>query len=112
MTFLERGPTINPSSYFKLFWDIFLINFVLLLVFYIPIKATFDMTFTELVGNNFTIVIPFILLLDIFINLNTGFFNKGRLITNRKIIFFNYLRKYCILDLVNLIYFFYFKLKN
>ena len=90
----------------KIFWDfiIFLIN--ILLLFISPIEISFNVSLkyvssldnpAELQKNMDTSLI-FIYLFDVIIQLNTGYYKKGRLITNRSNIIRNYFKTKFISD--------------
>lgn len=57
----------------------------------IPLLIAFNMEHKEILGSSIThFILIGILILDIFINLNTAVFKKGIISNNRKIIFHNY----------------------
>ncbi|OMJ77300.1 hypothetical protein SteCoe_23124 [Stentor coeruleus] len=89
---------IKPESLFKLFWDICCISITIAQSFLIPYIITFAigvsyeiMTYLEMSN--------ILLIIDIPISLNTCFYKKGKLITERMLIMKHYLRNYFITDI-------------
>lgn len=89
---------IKPESLLKLFWDICCIAITISQGFIIPYMLSFAyevsyeiITFLE-VSNIF-------LILDIPISLNTCFYKKGKLVTERVLIMKHYFRTYFVLDI-------------
>ncbi|KAL4489395.1 hypothetical protein ABPG72_002691 [Tetrahymena utriculariae] len=72
-------PKINPLGQFRIIWDIFVGTSTLYLFFAISVSLSFG----------------------IFIDLNTGFYQQGILIKNRKTAALNYLKQYFIFDFVS-----------
>ncbi len=74
---------------------------ILCIVFLIPLHLSFGISYQELINNSFLIFLcPIILILDILINLNTGFFDKGNSIVSRKEILKNFFKKNLFFDLI------------
>lgn len=48
-----------------------------LMIFYIPIHVIYGIPFIQLIALQICIIVPIFLLLDIMINLLTGYFEKG-----------------------------------
>ncbi|KAL4480339.1 hypothetical protein ABPG74_020855 [Tetrahymena malaccensis] len=77
-TLINSIPIIQPSNIIKLFWDLFNMLTVLIFIFFLPIKIIFDFNFTQLLSQQFLCLISVSLILDVVININTGYFEKGQ----------------------------------
>ena len=107
--FLKKIPIINPGQKFKIFFDFLMVlgNFILLL--YYPLQVAFDISVIapdetiNLIQQVIEIYIIAIFSLGILIKCNTGFYKKGKLITNRTEILGNYIKKEFIIDTLFLI---------
>ncbi|KAL4456598.1 hypothetical protein ABPG74_000705 [Tetrahymena malaccensis] len=76
---------IQPESFFKLAWDVFMVLFNIIFIAYIPLYHIFLDLFPESL-NKYTFYIKIcmvILLLEIFVNLNSGIFKNGLVIKDR-----------------------------
>ncbi|CAG9325786.1 unnamed protein product [Blepharisma stoltei] len=91
---------IHAESYWKLVWDVFIFLDLLSQGIYVPFSISFDITTTGLLVY-YDFVISLALLTDIIFNFNTGYFKKGTLIMNRKLIAFHYLKSWFMLDLLS-----------
>ncbi|KAL4490070.1 hypothetical protein ABPG73_021114 [Tetrahymena malaccensis] len=76
---------IQPESFFKLAWDFFMVLFHIIFIAYVPLYHVFLDLFPEYFNEQaFSIQICLmILLLDIFVNLNSGIFKNGLVIKDR-----------------------------
>lgn len=106
----KHAKTVDPDCFFKSFWDslhLFVLSFYF---FKIPVEMSFNVDifavlrdeseiFAEIL-RNFTF---FFLLLDILLNFNTGYYNKGSLVLNYKKIAKKYVRNSFVLDVVSFI---------
>jgi len=72
---------------------------IIILLFLIPIDCSFNQNLEE----NVKVFILIFLLADIFMNLNTGSYNKGFLVKKRKIILMNYLKNGLLPDLLTFV---------
>lgn len=61
----------------------------------------FNFFFYELLSKSFLIIIPTFLLIDIVVNLNTGYFLKGQVIKNRISIIEKYVKKNFLTDIIS-----------
>ena len=91
--------TIHPFRKFKICWDLFLFLNTLFLFFYVPFTIGFEWGSTE-IGDNIEISELVILLLDIFLTLNTSYVENGILIRDRFKICSLYIKENLILDLL------------
>ncbi|EAR88843.3 cyclic nucleotide-binding domain protein (macronuclear) [Tetrahymena thermophila SB210] len=76
---------IQPESFFKLAWDIFMVFFNIAFIAYVPLYHVFLELFPEHF-NQYALCIKIclvILLLEIFVNLNSGIFKNGLVIKDR-----------------------------
>ncbi|CAG9325145.1 unnamed protein product [Blepharisma stoltei] len=91
---------IHAESYWKLTWDIFILFSLILQGIYVPFAISFDVASAGfLIYYDFIVSLAFIV--DIIFNFNTGFFKRGILIMNRKLIAWNYLKTWFILDILS-----------
>jgi hypothetical protein len=99
---------ISPDSTCKLVWDIWELFVLVLNVFYIPMKLSFDIDVKNSVVMEilFDIVPLITFIIEILINFNLQFYKEGRIHTNRKVIIQNYMKGKFILDLLVVIPFF------
>ena len=91
-----------PDSFIKIFWDFVILSLLVINVFYIPLKISFDNTIG--VTNYLLIFLEdlpsYAFLCDIFMNFNTAYYSKGKLNCKRSKIFKHYLRGNLIWDLL------------
>lgn len=99
---IQQIPVFEPSSNLRLFWDILQLCAISIFVFFIPIHLTFNLELNQLGSSHLTESCSLLILFDFLVSLNTGFFYKGRRITNRYHIFKHYLQT-SVLDLVGLV---------
>ncbi len=76
-------PVINPSSYLKLIWDILIVLIITIILYFIPINLIYNISFEDLIEKKVNFIIPLILLCDLLINLNTGFYKEGKIVEKR-----------------------------
>ncbi|KAL4510552.1 hypothetical protein ABPG72_004706 [Tetrahymena utriculariae] len=107
---LEYAPVIPSSHIIKDVWDIFQIISYLILFYYIPIHVTFQIEFIHLMPSFLIYFLTIIILLDILINLNTAFFDKGVEVKDRLLIMKYYHKNHLYKDLVSIIPFFVYSL--
>lgn len=62
----------------------------IMVVIFIPIHIIYNIPFKNLMFDEAIILIPFLLIIDILVNMSTGYFEKGELISNRLRILINY----------------------
>ncbi|CAG9321591.1 unnamed protein product [Blepharisma stoltei] len=92
---------INPSGWFKLFWDLYIGIWLLYTALVTPFVIAFLVTKTWDVWFWIDFVTDMSFLADTIIQLNTAYLNKDDiLITSRKSIFLNYLCGWLLLDLI------------
>lgn len=91
---------LEPDQTFKIIWDICVVIVVLSNIFYIPFKIAFSPGYNELLSYAFETLPSLILILEIFFNFNTAFYDEGLIITNRKNICLNYISENFLLDLL------------
>jgi len=82
---------LEPDQTFKIIWDICVVLVVLSNIFYIPFKIAFSPGYNTFLVYAFETIPSLILLLEIFFNFNTAFYDEGHMITNRKSICINYI---------------------
>ena len=78
--------------------------FIFISLIYIPIKISFDLQITNYILLIFLEIMPFLFYCaDILITLNTEFYSKGGLISDKLQIFGNYRKKEFLLDIISLL---------
>ncbi|EAR85804.2 cation channel family protein (macronuclear) [Tetrahymena thermophila SB210] len=107
---LEYAPVIPSSHIIKDVWDIFQIISYLTLFYFIPIHVTFQIEFINLMPNYLIYFLAIIILLDILINLNTAFFDKGVEVKDRLLIMKYYYKNHLFKDLISIVPFFVYSL--
>lgn len=71
--FLSSIPIVNPHDNLKICWDIIHFFLTIFLLFWIPIDVCFQVNMPSL----FSICVSTFFMSDIFLNLNTAYFQKG-----------------------------------
>ena len=91
---------IHPYNTWKLLWDLLIFLMIVVLIFYIPLSLSFDL---NLINNEIHTVIYILLLIDMFLEMNTLYFHYGTEMRNRKQIVTNYFKTYFFPDLISMI---------
>ena len=96
--------TFDPNSSHKLLWDLIILFFLILNVFYIPFNFAFELSMNSNSTSYFFLEILafWVFVFDIVITLNTGFYFKGTLILNKERIIKNYAKNKLLLDFITL----------
>jgi len=96
----EMIPLIHPSSVFKILWDLISMLLIAAFLIFIPLYVTFyDMLDVSL--KQFMIMLaPIYVSLDVLINLNSSYYEKGLLIRKRSSIILNYWKRYSAAEFV------------
>ncbi len=99
---------IQPDSYYKILWDIFIVFIIVINIFYLPMKLAFSVVNTEnFVTDFFLDTIPsWAFLMEIIINFNTAYYKEGKINSNRKSIILNYIKNDFFIDFIVIIPFF------
>lgn len=74
------------------------------LFFVIPINLSFDIDYEEFTEENFVYVTNIVILVDMIITLNSGFYNKGILIVERWEIIKNYVKNSIITEIIGCLF--------
>ncbi|KAL4494053.1 hypothetical protein ABPG72_016009 [Tetrahymena utriculariae] len=90
----DKIPVFEPSNVYLLYWEFMIFILTCVIFFFIPIELFFQTSITPTEGIGLAIRIIFFLafILDVIFYLNTGFFDRGKLILDRKKIFMNYMK--------------------
>ncbi|KAM3135294.1 hypothetical protein pb186bvf_012592 [Paramecium bursaria] len=91
---------INPNHPLKIFWDFIGMLIIFIQMIEIPIIVTFTFTIdpqTQI----FLDIMDYFFMVDIVLNFQTGYFNKGNYVSSRKKILINYCRLWFWIDLVS-----------
>jgi hypothetical protein len=98
----HKIPVIEPDSVFKVFWDSTVVILIIINIFYIPMKLSFD--FTQDSQPLATMVLQTIpswfFMVDILLNFNTAYYHKGMIHTRRNEIIEHYLQSNFRWDLI------------
>lgn len=98
--------TFQPNYVPLLIFEFTLLLILLFLSFYIPIRVCFSQAlgFKEAESIKiFISIVPYILFLEMFINLNTAYFNQGSTINDRKLIIKRYFSFKFWIDIITLL---------
>ncbi|KAL4462587.1 hypothetical protein ABPG74_000417 [Tetrahymena malaccensis] len=87
-------PVIEPSSKFKLVWDLLIGTVFMTYFFVIPIHVAINVSIHELITPYVGYTLHLMMLIDIVFSMVTGYFEKGVNINNKKKIFFYYIKYY------------------
>ena len=91
---------IHPYNKFKLIWDLVNALVIILFLFYIPISLSFQVKDVFIFEKKICL---FVLGIDIFVEMNTLYFNNGLEVNDRKKILINYFTGYFISDFLGII---------
>ena len=86
----------------KIAWDMLHFIIILVLLFLLPLNVCFKLTF----DNFFREVLAGFFLIDILLNMNTSYFNKGFLVKNRKAIIIHYFKTELFMDVSTAVLYF------
>ncbi|KAL4462758.1 hypothetical protein ABPG72_015013 [Tetrahymena utriculariae] len=106
LSLLKNVKVIQPNSRFKIIWNI--VVFILLIInfFIIPLKLCFaSFMVNENIFRYLTFITGATFSLDTIMNFNSAYFSKGLIITDRKKIIKNYMKKNFFIDLITLLAF-------
>lgn len=70
-------PLIYPANNFKLAWDIVNLIMISILLFIIPVYISAQISIIEVCNIKFLFSCSFFFIADTYINLNTGYYDKG-----------------------------------
>ena len=96
---------IYPNNNLRLIWDSLQILITILYFILIPIQISFESNLSpQMTSDHFKAFSFFLFSMDIFINFNTAYYNKGELIISRVKIFSNYFYGRFFSDFLSLFY--------
>ena len=81
----------SPESLTVILWKIFIFILIVIQLFLIPFKISYNIQYSEGMNDLDTFII-WILFFDIFISINTGYYEEGQIMIDRKKILFNYIK--------------------
>ena len=96
----------DPSSNAKLRWDFLIMALSMVFVFLIPLHLAFNCSLSFFVTQPFTFSCSVIFLIDILVNINTGYFDKGQLRVKHRLVWAHYLKHSFFGDFLGGIFFF------
>lgn len=97
---VDKLPLFVPSHTTKLLWDFLnMISIAFFLIFF-PLRVAFGLDMFSTIISYISLVI---IILDIVVNLNTGYYGKGVLITDRTHILLNYINERMFADIISLL---------
>ncbi|CAD8084275.1 unnamed protein product [Paramecium sonneborni] len=91
---------IKPDSKFKIIWDIILLLFIVMNIFYIPINISFNIQITGAFEYLFDLLPSWIFVAEIILNFNTAYYDKGLMHEDRKQIVKHYVKQNFFWDLI------------
>jgi hypothetical protein len=97
-------PTIHPEGRFKLFWNIFICICILYQFFTITIELFFDSNWDKIDSSlsifsfNVSEILKYLLLIDVILNMITGYFHRGGVVMDSSKILNNYIQKLMLVD--------------
>ena len=110
---MKINVVFHPTRAFRVIWDILHMMIIICYLYILPVNLSFGLNVLDYFENitpDFVIVFKYwtmiIFLLDIFMNFNTAYYNKGELIYDRRKIVQNYIKKYFLSDILSLLYIF------
>lgn len=89
-----------PLSKLKFYLDCLQLIVIMSIFFCVPIYLCFDVQLEDVMPKTLLLTALVMLILDVFVNFNTGFFSRGELITSRREIACNYARHLLVTDLL------------
>ena len=98
---INKIKIIYPYEKLKIFWDIIVFFNTMGLFFYMPLISSFDIVsgLQKIAIQTFFFILY---ILDIFLTMNTAYFDNGILIQRRKDVLFDYGKKFLFLDIISL----------
>lgn len=75
---------MKPDSLFKIIWDIVLLIFIIINIFYIPLNISFDVEPSGIFEWIFDLLPSWIFVAEILLNFNTAYYDKGLMHEDRK----------------------------
>ncbi|EAR99958.2 cation channel family protein (macronuclear) [Tetrahymena thermophila SB210] len=87
-------PVIEPSSKFKLVWDLLIGTVFMTYFFIIPIHVAINVSIHDLITPYVGYTLHLMMLIDILFSMVTGYFEKGVNVNNKKKIFIYYIKYY------------------
>ncbi|KAL4434925.1 hypothetical protein ABPG74_021264 [Tetrahymena malaccensis] len=96
-------PVFSPSNTYKFLWDLIQLFVIIFCIYFVPLTFVFKMRFKDVIPMMLGWLFPAFLLVDIFINMNTCYYDKGSLITQRNLIFIHYIKKYYVYDILSVV---------
>ena len=85
---------IHPSSFFKIAWDLVSMLLIAAFLIFIPLYVTFYSMLDEATNRFMITLAPIYVFLDVLININSSYYEKGLLIKKRSAIILNYWKRY------------------
>ena len=99
---MKRGmntDVLHPESRFKIVWEVYLLVTTVAVTIVAPLMVVFDMPMTPILLV-FDIVVTITFAVDIVIQFNTGFMHRRELVTDRKMIAKQYIKRWFFWDLI------------
>lgn len=100
---MNRVPAFSPTNYFLTFWDIVHLFSIFFCTFYVPIEWVSFLDFSDLYGFQWVmglLACLIIFVLNIFIQMQTGYYSKGLRVMDVKKIRVKYLKSRFFFDLL------------
>lgn len=91
---------LYPDAFIRAIWDISLFILIIYQGFFLPMRISFELPATDFLFY-LDIVIDVMFIIDIILNFNTGFYQKGQLVMKREFIVKDYLAMWFWVDLIS-----------
>jgi hypothetical protein len=98
--YISNFKVFEPDETFKIIWDICVIFVIISNLFYIPFKIAFTPESNIIFNFLFETLPSIVLILEIFLNFNTAYYDEGNINVNRKSIMLHYIGGNFILDII------------
>ncbi|EAR97003.2 cyclic nucleotide-binding domain protein (macronuclear) [Tetrahymena thermophila SB210] len=99
----QNLPVMHPNQLFKLIWDFISMIIILILLIQIPLYISFQQKLGDILNNTMINLAPIFIVVDTFISLNSGFYEKGLLISKRSTILIQYWKNHSLNELIILV---------
>lgn len=81
-------------------WDIFVVFVLITYFFFIPVHIAINIPLDQLMTPHISIILHFFMITDIIFSMNTGYFEKGSIITDQRKIILHYMKKQFWTDII------------
>lgn len=97
---IDKVPLFQPSNTSKLLWDFLAMLCIAYYLIFFPLRVTFGL---EIFYSPVSFLALVVIIFDVLVFLNTGFYEKGALITDRIHIFMHYISNRFLQDFISVL---------